>query len=269
MNCLSPISVKVKTGRQVVPCGRCHACLSKLRQEWYVRCYYELKRSQNAYFVTLTYNDENINWSDQGYPSLNKREMQNFFKILRKRLKTKFKYFIVGEYGTETHRPHYHVLFFDLLNDLKATDRLLSDCWKKGHIDIGYVKAASINYVLKYMIQPFDKNESDREIPFRLMSQKPPIGDNYITERKSWHLKDNTRFYAEILGVKYPLPRYFKEKIYSKVERQSNGKRMLQRHIDTKCELLDKEGDKHASLEIDRLDSYNRRIEKTIKARKL
>lgn len=68
----------------------------------------------NAAFLTLTYNDRHVP-SNFG---LRRDDLTNFFKRLR-HLVRPFRYLASGEYGTLSHRPHYHALIFgeDFLDD--------------------------------------------------------------------------------------------------------------------------------------------------------
>lgn len=50
------------------------------------------------------------------------------------------------------------------------------------------------------------------------MSRRPGIGARYLETHASWH-KAELRNYMEIDGVKTLLPRYYRDKLYSKSER--------------------------------------------------
>jgi len=65
-----------------VPCGKCLACSSNYRRDWVARMILESQAHSDAVFVTLTYSDDNL--PDRG--SLVKRDLQLFFKRLRRRL---------------------------------------------------------------------------------------------------------------------------------------------------------------------------------------
>lgn len=45
-------------------------------------------------------------------PTLSKTDVQKFLKRLRKNYGKKVRYFICGEYGPKSFKPHYHILFF-------------------------------------------------------------------------------------------------------------------------------------------------------------
>lgn len=110
-----------------VPCGHCPDCLRNAHNEWYFRAYMEYlncKASNGAvYFLTLTYNDDNL--PSMTFPDgskqlcFYKRHIHNFIKYLRIQLKNlgypykEIKYLICSEYGKNgTERPHYHPLLF-------------------------------------------------------------------------------------------------------------------------------------------------------------
>ena len=156
MQCASPINIKNPSpgtnNRITVPCGRCAACLTNRRSQWYVRLYFENKNSKNSAFITLTYNEENVTTNDWGIKSLNKSDIQLFMKRFRKNINFPgIKYFLTSEYGTETFRPHYHMLLFNLplVNDLRS---ILEKSWQKGFVHIGKVQEESINYCTGYIM---------------------------------------------------------------------------------------------------------------------
>jgi len=192
-----------------------------MRNQWAIRLEQELKHSKEAYFVTLTYHDDYIPLGDKNIPSLSKIDAKKLIKSLRKRTKKKgIKYFLVGEYGEKSFRPHYHVLLFNTGMSALATQKYLLESWQKGQIDIGTVTEASIRYCTKYMIQQYDVSEWV-EPPFRLMSNG--IGKGYIESRtlQSYHKRDLSRdFITKANGTKHSLPRYYKEKLYTKRERE-------------------------------------------------
>lgn len=267
----------LKENRQLVPCGKCDACLKKHRLEWFVRCYFELKNSQNAWFITMTYADEHLPYDEvSGVPTLLKRDVQLFFKKLRQNLGVKFKYYLVGEYGGKTERPHYHLLLFNADPDIKELTIQLYKSWTYGFIDVKVVKESGINYVLDYIINRFDDVHDFRQSPFALMSKRPPIGNSYYedengkeTEKVRWHRRDNTRFYVPINGIKYPLPRLYKERIYNGYARKKFAAEMEKQWLD-KCVIqMEKDGDGHAGLEHDRKVKFSRTIRKKGKIRKL
>lgn len=117
-----------------IPCGKCIGCRLKYSQEWANRCMLELQYHDDAYFVTLTYDEDHVPLSyytdentGEAYKALTlyKRDLQLFFKRLRKEFSNdRIRYFCAGEYGSHTFRPHYHAIIFGLhLDDLKVYKR--------------------------------------------------------------------------------------------------------------------------------------------------
>lgn len=223
MRCPNPIYLRGdnNTAARTVPCGKCPACIAQKRQQWAFRLQYEEKHSKNAFFVTLTYDDDHIGKSDKNKAySVSKSDVQLFMKRLRSKCNGKIKYYAVSEYGTMGHRPHYHIILFNVFpSTSRDVYQLVSECWGQGFVDVGTVTPASINYVTKYV---FKKTQvpPECEKPFALMSRRPGIGFGYVDTHRAFHLADNTRFYGTLLGgVKVSLPRYFQEKIYPKIIR--------------------------------------------------
>ena len=90
-----------------VPCGCCSECLKDRSRQWALRILKEAEQYQNNYFITLTYNDDNLP-QDR---NLVKSEISDFNKKLkvylnRKGLESDFRFYGVGEYGSQTARPH-------------------------------------------------------------------------------------------------------------------------------------------------------------------
>lgn len=114
---------------QIIPCGKCLGCRMQYSREWANRCMLELDYHDSAYFVTLTYNDYHVRRSFYADPStgeaipaltLCKRDSQLFLKRLRERYeRDHIRFFMCGEYGSATWRPHMHYILFGLhLDDL-------------------------------------------------------------------------------------------------------------------------------------------------------
>lgn len=215
MRCISPLTLRINKQTQTVPCGKCNFCLQNRRADWSFRLGQELKRSTSAFFLTLTYDDANLPLQD-GLPTLNKKHCQLFMKRLRKKSSHKLTYYTVGEYGTNTQRPHYHSILFNLEPNIV---RDLSSIWKHGHVMAGTVTPASIHYVTKYVINRMT-DYPGREPPFSLISKKPAIGSNYLTPQMvKWH-KDALRDYVQVNGKKGRIPRYLRDRIFRTVEKQ-------------------------------------------------
>lgn len=166
MRCIHPLSLVLDGKRQFVPCGKCNFCLEARRASWSFRLQQELKHSTTSYFLTLTYDDSNLPRNSAGHAQLSKRDVQLFKKRLRKEQSAlsndRLRYYTVGEYGTNTQRPHYHSIMFNLVPAL--ADRL-EKIWQMGMVYVGTVTPASIHYVAKYHVNAVGDLHG-REPPF-------------------------------------------------------------------------------------------------------
>lgn len=204
-----------------VPCGKCIPCLVNKRADWIFRLEQEYRASKIALFVTLTYDQKHL----PSNGSLVKKHVQLYLKKLRKQDKkengiTKIRYFGVGEYGTQFGRPHYHILLFNV------EEHLARQCWRDrrgnpiGNVHVGQVTFASIGYATKYIVQT-DKDNPRWEVverPFCLMSRAYGIGGKYLTdEMVQWH-RNNDKNYVIRDGQKARLPRFYRCKIWYKLE---------------------------------------------------
>lgn len=210
MECLKPRYLHAQD--MVVPCGRCAFCAATKRSDWATRLEYESRLHVNKKFVTLTYANPHLTWK-HGNPQLVKSDLQKWFKRVRK-TGVKIRYFAVGEYGSHTYRPHYHILLFG-----DVADKVLQKAWPFGHVHIGQVTQESVMYCLGYIITSKNwRMSTDRVKPFSIMSRKPGLGANYLSKAMiQWHRSDRKN-YVVLNGVKRHLPRYYKTKIFSKID---------------------------------------------------
>ncbi len=65
----------------------------------------------------------------------------------------------------------------------------------------------------------------EREEPFAIMSTKPGIGSNYVTkEIRNYYYNSKDSFATLKNGIKTPLGRYYKEKIYGESDEGEEAK---------------------------------------------
>ena len=241
--CVSPITLRnprrIAESKMIrVPCGKCGACLKARRDSWSFRLKEELKDSISAWFVTLTYEDDKIEWSDEGFQTLNKRTLQLFLKRLRKKQseisEVKIRYYAVGEYGSKTDRPHYHIILFNL-HKVIVTE--ISQVWGLGQVHVGDVNDRSIHYITKYHVNRRLHPEMDdmRSPEFTLMSTKPGIGNGYIRRNSRWHVQ-NMYGYVRNGQYKQSMPHYYRDRIFSKGQLNGIAARAI-RDIDRKYYL--------------------------------
>lgn len=217
MKCLTPMLIdnplpfSQKDRVLSIPCGKCVHCMKSRSSSWAFRIDQESKLHPRRYFVTLTYANDYLIKTNNGFATLFKRDVQLFMKRLRKRLRFPLKYYLVGEYGGQYGRPHYHAII--LGTDISP--QLIQDCWLYGYIHFGSVQRGSIYYTLKY----FDKGQvvgkfaaDDRVKEFALMSKG--LGKCFYELNASYLAKRPHAQYTYYDQQKIPIPRYFRKLLY-------------------------------------------------------
>ena len=92
-----------------LPCGQCIGCRLLRSVTWASRCMHEASLHESNCFITLTYDEKYL---PEDY-SLRKEHFQKFLKRFRKAIHPiKIRYFMCGEYGDDSWRPHYHAIIF-------------------------------------------------------------------------------------------------------------------------------------------------------------
>lgn len=260
--CISPVYVRQEKGGIFAPCGRCIECLKTKQGDWSFRLKKELKGAKTAYFITLTYNDE----YQPRDGNLKKEHLQNFFKRLRYYNEMNFKYYAVGEYGSETYRPHYHAIIFNL-QDVNTIEK----AWKKegnqiGFVHVGTVTSDSIAYVTKYIINKDVYTEKNwiHQLPFAVMSKN--LGLSYIRENWKWH-KSELKNYVMDNGYKKHMPRYYADKIFSFKDKQKIADVNINRLSTKEAEEMSKFSSPTEYF-ADRLENRKQSVERIIKKSK-
>lgn len=208
MQCHHPITLK---SGEVVPCGKCPACLANQRKEWIFRLEQEYLDSNFAIFVTLTYDEKNV---PLGY-NVRKRDVQLFHKRLRKHFPPKdLRYYVVSEYGDHTFRPHYHGLYFfkSVYNQQEIYD-IFESSWNLGFIKFGEVEEGSIVYCTKYCLK-HSSTPSGREKTFRLVSKmNGGLGSRYIRIMGDYHRETQNGKFVAHNGKVSRMPRYYRSQM--------------------------------------------------------
>ena len=228
MPCHNPLQAwRPRKGRQLVfnknegwkdrpveiPCGQCIGCRLDRSLMWAVRISNELTLHDQASFLTLTYKDLPPN------NSINKEDLQAFFKRLRFHLEPKkIRYYACGEYGTKTLRPHYHVCLFGWFpEDAKAykttedghplwTSKILEDIWGHGFCVVGQLTFETAAYTARYVTKKITGDSAQNitvivHRSLRSLSRRPGIGRDWA-EKYSTEIKANANIYVR--GQTFP-----------------------------------------------------------------
>lgn len=229
------------------PCGKCFACRANRNRTWAHRIMLETELHGDNAFVTLTYADEHLPVLSNGRATLVPQDARDWLKRLRKKIEpTRVRYFLVGEYGEETNRPHYHAALFNFPRCRRGTtglglskpswERCCSSCqlvgetWGKGQVFLGNLEAHSAQYVAGYVLKKMtrydDPRLDGRDPEFARMSLKPGIGHDFMFEVASTlieHKLDETQVDVpstlRIGNRQWPLGRYLQRSLRKMVGR--------------------------------------------------
>jgi len=205
--------------------------------QWCFRLLQQDRVSRTAHFVTLTYRNDTIPKSPNGFRTLSKPDVQKFFKRLRKAAfgnnRSDIRYYAAGEYGPRTLRPHYHLIIFN------SSPEAIYRAWGKGKITVDPVNGKTVAYTTKYICKGRFKprfTADDRQPDFSLMSKG--MGNNYLTrEVVAYHQADLSRNYVIQEGFKLAMPRYYRERIFTDRMRQSQNLRGEKRAMETEFKM--------------------------------
>lgn len=200
----------IENNRLSLACGKCDSCIIRKRKDMTVRISHEVACHDECCFVTLTYNDDNIPVShpdhgrkvleltrgdstrgDDGLYTLVPSDVQKFIKRLRRHLEyvpknhtltrdhveKPIRYFLVGEYGSKTHRPHYHILIFGWRPSdqyvLQAHDNYtinrspqIEKLWKFGFSTVADVNFGVARYCARYVTKKLCSSVGNELYPY-------------------------------------------------------------------------------------------------------
>lgn len=217
-----------------LPCSRCIGCKLDRARAWSIRITHEAQLYDSNVFVTFTYSDDSLPRS----LSLEYPDFAGFMKRLRRRLRgvtqvtdgrKPIRFFVSGEYGGRTRRPHWHAILFntrfpDQVRLVNGTYRstVCEELWNRGNVVIGDVTPRSAAYVAGYTLKKVhgqraaahyedvvDVNTGElhsRRPEFVVMSRRPGIG-SWWYDRYGGDVFPHDRAVME--GKCYKVPRYY------------------------------------------------------------
>lgn len=184
MQCAFPVTL---SRENTVACGRCMPCRINKKQEWTGKILAEaIYEKYGASFVTLTYSEETV--PKDG--SLKPEHLRRFLNNIRKKSGIgAIRYFAVGEYGTKSWRPHYHLALFGVP---PTFEQAIASAWniskpgcpgesiQAGFIKVGDITKGSAGYIAGYCTKKLtdakDQNLNGRYPEFFRCSRRPPLG---------------------------------------------------------------------------------------------
>lgn len=185
------------------PCGQCTVCRLRVQRMWIARILLENALHSESSFVTLTYDDDHL----PANGDLSIRDVQLWLKRLRKVVAVR--YVVVGEYGDDEFRPHYHAALFGC-----ADQAVIQAAWQQGFTVVKGIGPESAAYIVSYVLKRRNSVERcDGHVPeFKLQSLRPAIGlraSELLKGIPDGRVVEGIR----ISGRVYPLGRYLRGKL--------------------------------------------------------
>lgn len=186
-----------------ISCGNCAECRLKYSKDWSTRmlCEAATYNFENCYFLTLTYDNNNLRFGATGNPTVCKKDIQDFMNSIRDNQLYQFKhtgvrYYGATEYGDITERPHCHVILFNCkvpsdglqyymtnkFNQPIYKGLYFEKYWPYGFVTVGSLTFESCAYVARYCMKKHkgkDKSfylENSIEAEDSTKSNRPGIG---------------------------------------------------------------------------------------------
>lgn len=218
-----------------IRCGQCVGCRLSRSREWAIRCMHEAQLYESNHFVTLTCDDQHI---AEVFPrgSLVYKPFQAFMRRVRFSFPG-VRFYMCGEYGDRTCRPHFHCLLFNVsFGDLVFyralpsgsrlfTSKVLEGLWPYGFSSVGDVTVESAAYVARYVTKKVTGDLAEDHYmrvdsttgeiyhlmpEFCRMSLKPGIGAGWYRKfGNEVHGRDGSISRFRVDGSSARAPRYY------------------------------------------------------------
>lgn len=175
------------------------------------------------------------------YRHIRKQSKQNNNKYLQYKKENAIRYYMCGEYGEESGRPHYHAVIFnyrpsDLVQrsknhngDILFESEELTKVWGLGHVTVGDVTWQSAAYVARYVMKKvtgdlahehYQRVDAETgeiiHLPpeYNAMSRNPGIGKEWFEKYNSDVFPDD--FCIDHNGKKVKTPNYYLKQLEEK-----------------------------------------------------
>lgn len=188
MLCRKPYMI----GNVPVGCGQCVPCRVNRRRQWMWRQFLESLCHRENCFVTLTYGRGKEPGNPEHHPhvgNLQPEDVSLWLKKFRFRISPiRCRYFLVGEYGERSGRPHYHLSLFGvsgltvvpLPSGNTTVERIIAETWTHGFVQVAEFNELTAQYVAGYVVKKLtgagDVRLKGRRPEFARMSLRPGIG---------------------------------------------------------------------------------------------
>lgn len=222
-----------------VGCGWCKECRKQVANGWRIRLLEEYKDNPRAEFVTLSFSPEAIKKLEKdihtsGYKELNGNELdvnilasyaiRMWSERWRKKFKKANRHWIVTEIGHKnSERLHLHGIIWQTHERISSESfrNEIVETWKYGNVYIGkYVNETTMNYITKYLTKNDEMHEGYK--PRTFVSKG--LGLGYIEREgkitNAWRGEKTNTTYKTKEGYNYPLPRYYKDKLYTQEQKE-------------------------------------------------
>lgn len=204
-------------------CAECLRNRSYHKRVWVHRMDLEARLHEKNSFLTLTYSDEFLPANNSLVPD----HCVNWLKRFRQAIApVKVRYFLVGEYGDDSHRPHYHAALFGVGPEYEDVVR---ETWQMGHVMLGDLNIQSMRYVCGYVTKKMtaksDERLNGRHPEFTRMSRMPGIGSLYVPniaaaldcEAGASLVADDVPNALRLHGKAMPLGKYLRSKLKDEI----------------------------------------------------
>lgn len=191
-----------------VPCNDCVLCRARNTAEVIGMLYAESHKFDGiGYFCTLTLSDE---YNDGSVHRSQCEPIRDWFNYVG------IRYYLTSEYGSSTHRPHYHSIIFGP-RDWNDAIRIMNEHWKFGCVKVDPIDFARIRYVANAHVNKCS------HVPYLLDDDVfLPAGKNFVMKSRALgadYLFENVdRIYCDgfwtFNGIRFPLTDTLREYMF-------------------------------------------------------